>query len=552
MPKDPVHHRVALPVDVQFEPTTENPDDGQDRWIALTADPHYPAMRVGVFTRDELADAGVEVHRLRRTSESLTDFQARRIFETVGAASACWENLEGAGEFDSPQAGRFAAALAADLGIALPTGYQVDRPDVDQGEPPAGSVRPIDDPENGLAFNGDGAWFTPITVDPAAPPPFRRIFHDYTADPATGDETPEGEPDDAPPAEFDVGAALEAAWGVIANAGGRLGGWNALQDPEWTSAAQRWRDDVWHPWLELTVQPDTIAAGTEPQHQPPDGADMVARLRSEQALGIMVNAIGWVALEGDDASSEPLNATDEQVAMLERAARRARSHLETYLTDSDGRWGTPVPLWNGNRGDGVDDVAELVDRYGALGVALCLLAHPDVVDPEAFVAALPDAWRRHRTVQATDVSVDDSTPPTDTPADQAAADREVSSLLVQALVRRRQLRDIAIDDMAAQLGVSRAAILELEDTGDGPVSLVQRYARALGVSVDLEVVSDSPSWTDRNGRTLTVGSSARTDDGHVVTIIGGVDNAPAVAATTIRVDNGATLLAMPHLDLESL
>jgi hypothetical protein len=37
---------------------------------------------------------------------------------------------------------------------------------------------------------------------------------------------------------------LELAWGVIANAGHRQGGWET-QDKEWVKAAERWRD-TWH------------------------------------------------------------------------------------------------------------------------------------------------------------------------------------------------------------------------------------------------------------------------------------------------------------------
>lgn len=40
---------------------------------------------------------------------------------------------------------------------------------------------------------------------------------------------------------------LEAAWGIIANAFG--GDWGAAS-PEWKKAAERWRDEVWHPALD--------------------------------------------------------------------------------------------------------------------------------------------------------------------------------------------------------------------------------------------------------------------------------------------------------------
>lgn len=40
---------------------------------------------------------------------------------------------------------------------------------------------------------------------------------------------------------------LEAAWGIIANAGVHHGGWDS-QHPEWVEAAIRWRDR-YHEWL---------------------------------------------------------------------------------------------------------------------------------------------------------------------------------------------------------------------------------------------------------------------------------------------------------------
>ena len=40
--------------------------------------------------------------------------------------------------------------------------------------------------------------------------------------------------------------ALELAWGLIANAGG--GDWSN-ETPEWQEAAERWRDEYWHPLL---------------------------------------------------------------------------------------------------------------------------------------------------------------------------------------------------------------------------------------------------------------------------------------------------------------
>ena len=40
---------------------------------------------------------------------------------------------------------------------------------------------------------------------------------------------------------------LELAWVIIANA--YEGGWNKAR-PEWREAAERWRDEIWHPALD--------------------------------------------------------------------------------------------------------------------------------------------------------------------------------------------------------------------------------------------------------------------------------------------------------------
>lgn len=42
--------------------------------------------------------------------------------------------------------------------------------------------------------------------------------------------------------------ALERAWVIIANAGGSSD-WAESQTPEWIAAAERFRDEVWHPTL---------------------------------------------------------------------------------------------------------------------------------------------------------------------------------------------------------------------------------------------------------------------------------------------------------------
>lgn len=48
--------------------------------------------------------------------------------------------------------------------------------------------------------------------------------------------------------------ALELAWGIIANVSG--GNWNE-QTVDWKKAAERWRDEHWHPALEaLGARPD--------------------------------------------------------------------------------------------------------------------------------------------------------------------------------------------------------------------------------------------------------------------------------------------------------
>lgn len=55
------------------------------------------------------------------------------------------------------------------------------------------------------------------------------------------------ERDDLDLTREDIGATsldgLESGWGLIANA------WDWVKNPEWTEAAERWRDEVWHPSL---------------------------------------------------------------------------------------------------------------------------------------------------------------------------------------------------------------------------------------------------------------------------------------------------------------
>lgn len=46
---------------------------------------------------------------------------------------------------------------------------------------------------------------------------------------------------------------MEAAWGLIANAHG--GDWSQAT-PEWREAAERWRDECWHPFLDRRADRD--------------------------------------------------------------------------------------------------------------------------------------------------------------------------------------------------------------------------------------------------------------------------------------------------------
>lgn len=49
--------------------------------------------------------------------------------------------------------------------------------------------------------------------------------------------------------EMDI---LERAWVIICNAGG--GDWQRYQTPEWVEAAERFRDEVYHPLLKRWVE----------------------------------------------------------------------------------------------------------------------------------------------------------------------------------------------------------------------------------------------------------------------------------------------------------
>lgn len=150
----PTVHSVALPVDVVLCPS------GDDTWVARTPPPPGASaergIRIGTYTADELAAAGVAVHRLRKTGETDNEYAARRIFESLGTASVCWEQVDCAGVFDSEQAARVGCELLADLGLPVPEGYA----------PPE-----RDDP-----------WSTPDRPEPVA-------TQHVTVDPANGDVT---------------------------------------------------------------------------------------------------------------------------------------------------------------------------------------------------------------------------------------------------------------------------------------------------------------------------------------------------------------------------
>jgi hypothetical protein len=53
---------------------------------------------------------------------------------------------------------------------------------------------------------------------------------------------------------------MEIAWGVIANANG--GNWDG-ETPEWQAAAERWRDEQWHPALDRLVPISAEAGDTD-------------------------------------------------------------------------------------------------------------------------------------------------------------------------------------------------------------------------------------------------------------------------------------------------
>jgi len=72
--------------------------------------------------------------------------------------------------------------------------------------------------------------------------------------------------------------ALELAWGLIANAYG--GNWNeALYD--WRQAAQRWRDEQWHPILHDATQGQSDAPERVSEELPQDDGEGQAAALSE-------------------------------------------------------------------------------------------------------------------------------------------------------------------------------------------------------------------------------------------------------------------------------
>lgn len=58
-------------------------------------------------------------------------------------------------------------------------------------------------------------------------------------------------PDDYVPGELEM-ELLERAWGLIA-AAGNGGDWQGNETPDWVEAAERFRDEVYHPLLSRWV-----------------------------------------------------------------------------------------------------------------------------------------------------------------------------------------------------------------------------------------------------------------------------------------------------------
>ena len=102
--------------------------------------------------------------------------------------------------------------------------------------------------------------------------------------------SPEPEREDEPYQHPDTGDGLELAWGLIANA------WEGRWDDapaDWREAAERWRDEVWHPYLDDLVSPTAdpapspspeVGEGVEP-HESDDPEELAAAV----AAGLRVN-----------------------------------------------------------------------------------------------------------------------------------------------------------------------------------------------------------------------------------------------------------------------
>lgn len=75
------------------------------------------------------------------------------------------------------------------------------------------------------------------------------------------------------------------------------------------------------------------------------------------------------------------------------------------------------------------------------------------------------------------------------PALLAAAERRRQ--LLRQLVAKRQERGLSQTQVAARMGTSQSAIARLEGQDDAKESMIDRYAVAIGVSVD-RVIVDEP------------------------------------------------------------
>lgn len=118
MPKP--RYRVSLPLEVELEPLAES---DPPLWLARVR-----STTVGRYDADQLRDAGVDPSRLQLPDESIGAYRARRIFEALGAASACWEDLTAAGVFQSDRAAQIGVDLLTDLGMPVPEGYTPPTP----------------------------------------------------------------------------------------------------------------------------------------------------------------------------------------------------------------------------------------------------------------------------------------------------------------------------------------------------------------------------------------------------------------------------------------